>query len=395
VNASRGGGESPHPAECEGAADDRRPLTVLNVVGGRPNFVKMAPLLAAMRAVPSLRPLLVHTGQHYDHEMSRVFFEHLEIPDPDFFLGVGSGSHAQQTARVMERFEPVLTETRPDLVVVVGDVNSTLACGLVAAKLCVPVAHIEAGLRSRDRTMPEEINRILTDHLAEYLFTTSTDADQNLLAEGIPAGKIHFTGNVMIDTLRKYEAQARSRRTAEGMGLIPRGYALLTLHRPSNVDDPQAFGRILEGLEAILPRIPIVFPIHPRSRNRLAEFGLDARVERSTNLRLCAPLGYLGFLGLLMEARFVLTDSGGIQEETTALGVPCLTLRENTERPVTEELGTNRVIGTHPDRIAAEAGRLLDGEQRTGQLPPLWDGQAALRIVEVLQRHPARSEVSR
>jgi len=367
-------------------------LTIVSVVGGRPNFVKIAPLVEAMAVDPALRRVLVHTGQHYDHEMSRAFFEDLEIPEPDFFLGVGSGSHAQQTAKVMIEFEKVAEAVRPDLVVVVGDLNSTLACALVAAKLLIPVAHVEAGLRSFDPAMPEEINRTLTDHVSAYLFTPSADADNNLVHEGIPAARIFRVGNVMIDTLRKYSPRARARQAAAALNLAPRTYAVLTLHRPSNVDDPAAFGRILDGLEAILPRCPVVFPVHPRTRRRLAEFGLEARLERLGNLRLCAPLGYLAFVSLLMEARFVMTDSGGIQEETTALGVPCLTLRENTERPITAELGTNRVIGTHPDRIAAEGARLLDGAEHRGQIPPLWDGQTARRIVEILRRHPTRNE---
>jgi UDP-N-acetylglucosamine 2-epimerase (non-hydrolysing) len=367
-------------------------LTIVSVVGGRPNFVKIAPLMEAMAVDPALRRVLVHTGQHYDHEMSRAFFEDLEIPEPDFFLGVGSGSHAQQTAKVMIEFEKVAEAVRPDLVVVVGDLNSTLACALVAAKLLIPVAHVEAGLRSFDPAMPEEINRTLTDHVSAYLFTPSADADNNLVHEGIPAARIFRVGNVMIDTLRKYSPRARARQAAAALNLAPRTYAVLTLHRPSNVDDPAAFGRILDGLEAILPRCPVVFPVHPRTRRRLAEFGLEARLERLGNLRLCAPLGYLAFVSLLMEARFVMTDSGGIQEETTALGVPCLTLRENTERPITAELGTNRVIGTHPDRIAAEGARLLDGAEHRGQIPPLWDGQTARRIVEILRRHPTRNE---
>lgn len=288
----------------------------------------------------------------------------------------------------MLEFEKVLEKEQPDLVVVVGDVNSTLAGALVAAKLLIPVAHVEAGLRSFDRTMPEEINRILTDHLSNYLFTTSEDANANLLREGIPAAKIHLTGNVMIDTLRKYEPTARARHAAEALGLTSRGYAVLTLHRPSNVDDPRVFAQILDALEAILARLPIVFPIHPRSRKRIAEFGFNARIETLRNFKLCAPLGYLAFLSLMMDARFVVTDSGGIQEETTALGIPCLTLRENTERPVTVEVGTNVVVGTRPERIVAEAMRVLDGHPRPGSTPPLWDGRAAGRIVEVLRRHP-------
>ena len=365
-----------------------QPLTIVNVVGGRPNFMKMAPLLEAMAAVPWMRARLIHTGQHYDQAMSQVFFEDLKLPEPDRFLGVGSGSHAEQTAKVMVAFEKVLEGERPDLVLVVGDVNSTLACALTAAKLCIPVAHVEAGLRSFDRSMPEEINRVLTDHVAEYLFTPSADGDENLLREGIPQERIHRVGNVMIDTLRKYEAPARAKQAATAFGLRPREYALLTLHRPSNVDDPVVFGRILEGLAEVLPRLPILFPVHPRSRQRIAAFGLDVHLRELPNLRLCDPLGYLTFLGLMMDARFVLTDSGGIQEETTALGIPCLTLRENTERPVTVTLGTNAVVGTHPDRIRAAATRLLDGEPPGWSLPPLWDGQTAPRIAEILARHP-------
>ncbi len=364
-------------------------LKIVNVVGGRPNFPKIAPILEAMSEVPGMRSLLVHTGQHYDHEMSRIFFEDLKIPEPDFFLGVGSGTHAQQTAKVMVEFEKALEQERPDLVVVVGDVNSTLACALVAAKLLVPVAHVEAGLRSFDHTMPEEINRLLTDHLSDYLFTTSADANTNLLREGIPAAKIHLTGNVMIDTLRKYEPPARRRNTAGTMGLQRGDYAVLTLHRPSNVDDPKAFAQILDALEAILSRLPIVFPVHPRSRKRIAEFGFNDRIETLPKLKLCAPLGYLAFLSVMLDARFVMTDSGGVQEETTALGIPCLTLRENTERPVTVEVGTNVVVGTRPERIVAEAMRVLDGTARRGSTPPLWDGRAAARIVEVLRQHPS------
>lgn len=368
----------------------RGSLKIVNVVGGRPNFVKIAPILEAMAEVPAIVPSLVHTGQHYDQEMSRVFFEDLKIPEPDFFLGVGSGTHAQQTARVMLEFEKVLEQERPDLVVVVGDVNSTLACALVAAKLLIPVAHVESGLRSFDRTMPEEINRILTDHLSDYLFTPSEDANENLLREGIAAVNIHLAGNVMIDTLKRYEGVARAKRAAETLGLSPRGYAVLTLHRPSNVDDPKTFAGLLDGLEGILPRLPIVFPIHPRSRRRLLEFGLDARIGSLRNLQLCDPVGYLTFLSLMLDSRFVMTDSGGIQEETTALGIPCLTLRENTERPVTVRMGTNVVVGTRPERIVAEVRRILEEDRRNGETPPLWDGHTAPRIVEVLRRHPAR-----
>jgi UDP-N-acetylglucosamine 2-epimerase (non-hydrolysing) len=370
-------------------------LTILNVVGGRPNFVKIAPLMEAMATAPSIRRLLVHTGQHYDHEMSKAFFEDLDIPEPDFFLGAGSGSHAQQTAKVMVEFEKVLEGVRPDLVVVVGDLNSTLACALVSAKFLIPVAHVEAGLRSFDPTMPEEINRRLTDHVSDYLFTPSEDADGNLLGEGISPAKIHRVGNVMVDTLRKYEGMAREWGTARTLGLAPRSYAVLTLHRPSNVDEPKTLRRMLEGLEAILPQCPVVFPVHPRTRRRLGETGLEPWLQGLDNLRLCAPLGYLAFLSLMMDSRFVMTDSGGIQEETTALGIPCLTLRENTERPITVSVGTNRVVGTRPQQIAAEALRILGGDGSRGGVPALWDGQAAARIVEVLRGHAVCGKVHR
>ena len=364
-------------------------MKVVAVVGARPNFIKIAPLMEEMRNVPSIRPVLVHTGQHYDLAMSGSFFEDLEIPEPDFWLGVGSGTHAEQTARVMLGFEKVLESEQPDLVLVVGDVNSTLACALTAAKLLVPIGHVEAGLRSFDRTMPEEINRKLTDHLSDYLFTTSEDANENLRGEGVAEKKIHLVGNVMIDTLRRYEPLARTKKAAKTFNLEAARYAVLTLHRPSNVDDANAFGRILDALEEILPKLPVVFPVHPRSRRRIVEFGFGPRIERLRNFRLCEPVGYTTFLSLMMDSSFVMTDSGGIQEETTALGVPCLTLRENTERPVTVTLGTNVIVGNDRDRIVAEAMRLLGGERRAGRTPPLWDGQAAARIVQILCRHPA------
>lgn len=359
-------------------------MKIVNVVGARPNFMKIAPLLEEMEKVPSIQPILVHTGQHYDLAMSEAFFEDLEIPEPDVLLGVGSGSHAEQTAKIMLEFERVLEREKPDLVLVVGDVNSTLACALVAAKLLAPVAHVEAGLRSFDRTMPEEINRKLTDHLADHLFTTSEDANENLRSEGIPAERIHLVGNVMIDTLRKYEPIARSKKAADVFDLKPQGYAILTLHRPSNVDDPKVFALILDTLEQVLRKVPILFPIHPRSRKRIAELGFGPRIEGLRNLKLCDPLGYLSFLSLMMDACFVMTDSGGIQEETTTLGIPCLTLRENTERPVTVTIGTNTVVGLDRETIVAEASKILSGWTKRWQVPPLWDGKAARRIVNHL-----------
>src|ERR1044072_4330179 len=301
-------------------------LKVINVVGARPNFMKVAPIVAAMKKRPhAFQPLVVHTGQHYDSAMSDSFFQDLDLPQPDTHLGVGSGSHAAQTAAVMERFEPVVLREKPDWVLVVGDVNSTIACALVCVKLGIKVAHVEAGLRSRDRTMPEEINRLLTDQIADLLFTPSHDADQNLIAEGIPKERICFVGNVMIDSLQRNLAVARALPTHEQLG-IDGDYALLTLHRPSNVDMRDSFDRILTALEVITEKLPIVFPVHPRTSTTIAELGLSERVDAIKNLRMTEPLGYLDFLNLASRARLVLTDSGGIQEETTALGIPCLTL---------------------------------------------------------------------
>ncbi|HEX8337655.1 MAG TPA: UDP-N-acetylglucosamine 2-epimerase (non-hydrolyzing), partial [Pyrinomonadaceae bacterium] len=357
-------------------------LKVINVVGARPNFMKVAPIVEAMRRrAPEFAPVVLHTGQHYDERMSDAFFRDLGLPTPDVHLGVGSASHAQQTAAVMQKFEPVVLEHRPDWVLVVGDVNSTLACALVCSKLGVRVAHVEAGLRSRDRAMPEEINRILTDQLSDLLLTPSEDGDRNLLAEGIPAERIRFVGNVMIDSLFKQLRRAEGSRVREELEVAGADYAVVTLHRPSNVDEPRVLGGILSALARIGERLPVVFPIHPRTRKNLGEFGLLGAGERG--VRLVEPLGYLDFLRLYSGARLVLTDSGGIQEETTALGIPCLTLRENTERPVTVELGTNRVVGTDPGRIVAEAERVLarDRREEPPRVPPLWDGRAAERIL--------------
>lgn len=362
-------------------------IKVINVVGARPNFMKVAPIVAAMKKRPDrFQPLVLHTGQHYDASMSDAFFTDLDLPTPDLHLGVGSSTHAVQTAAVMERFEPVVIREQPDWVLVVGDVNSTLACALVCVKLGIKVAHVEAGLRSRDRTMPEEINRLLTDQIADLLLTTSEDADRNLLAEGVPAERIRFVGNVMIDSLMKNLERAKHSNIKTQLGLSERTYAVLTLHRPSNVDNKQTFGRILDALEKISSSLPIVFPVHPRTRKTIAHLGLGDRVQSMTNLRLIDPLGYLDFLSLYSTARLVLTDSGGIQEETTSLGIPCLTLRENTERPVTVELGTNVVVGTDTDKIVTAANAALNGasSRRLSQVP-LWDGHAAERILDVLE----------
>lgn len=363
-------------------------MKVLNVVGARPNFMKVAPVVEAMKRRASVfTPLVVHTGQHYDAQMSDAFFRDLGLPEPDVYLGVGSGSHAAQTAAVMQSFEPVVIEEKPDWVLVVGDVNSTLACALVCAKLLVKVAHVEAGLRSRDRTMPEEINRLLTDQIADLLLTPSPDADENLRAEGIPPERIRFVGNVMIDSLFSQLKRAERSSVREDLGVAGTDYAALTLHRPSNVDDAATFRRILDALEQISRRLTIIFPVHPRTRARIADFGFTDLIARAPHLRLIEPLGYLDFLRLYSGARLVLTDSGGIQEETTALGIPCLTLRANTERPVTVEMGTNIIVGTETERITRAAFSTLDAprDEQTLRIPPLWDGHTADRILDALQ----------
>ncbi len=360
-------------------------MKILNVVGARPNFVKIAPIVAAMRKSRRLRSWLVHTGQHYDHNMSKLFFEEMGLPRPDVNLEVGSGSHAQQTAAIMARFEPVVERLRPDAVLVVGDVNSTIACALVAVKMGVRVIHVEAGLRSRDRTMPEEINRLLTDQISDILFVTCNDAIDNLVAEGIDRRKIHFVGNVMIDSLKRVRPLAEKSDVVGRLGLSPRGYALLTLHRPSNVDRPADLRHFLGTLREAASRLPVVFPIHPRTRTRIESSPALRRAACHPNILLIEPLGYLDFLKLMMDARLVLTDSGGIQEETTVLRVPCLTLRENTERPVTVAEGTSELVGRDRAKILAGVERILAGKWKSGKIPKYWDGRAAERIVRVLE----------
>jgi len=355
---------------------------IVCVVGARPNFMKMAPVVFALRE-RGFKPFLVHTGQHYDRRLSQVFFEELGMPAPDLDLGVGSDSHARQTARVMTAFEQVCETQRPELVIVAGDVNSTLAAALVAAKLHIPVAHVEAGLRSGDRTMPEELNRILTDQLAELCFTTEQSGDDNLRAEGFAPERIYSVGNCMVDTLLTHAENAIAAKPWETFDLPPGGYALATLHRPSNVDRPEDLERMVEVLERAARRLPVIFPAHPRTRKRLADAGIELRV------RLVEPLPYLTFLGLMARARVVLTDSGGIQEETTVLCTPCLTLRNNTERPVTIETGSNRLVGTEPDSIIAALDQVLASPAaaatgRSPTAPPLWDGAAGQRIAAVI-----------
>ncbi|GIX05278.1 MAG: UDP-N-acetyl glucosamine 2-epimerase [Planctomycetaceae bacterium] len=352
-------------------------MHVLHVVGARPNFMKVAPVMRAIRRATSWPQTLVHTGQHYDANMSDVFFQQLELPHPDVYLGVGSGSHAQQTAQLLVRLEEALLAQGPEMVLVYGDVNSTMAAALVCAKLHIPVAHVEAGLRSFDRTMPEEINRVVTDQLADLLLTPSVDADDNLRREGIADTRIHRVGNVMIDTLTQLLPLAR-------LPALPlqTPYALVTLHRPSNVDEPGQLAAILQTLQRLSARCQMIFPVHPRTRQKISQHGLLPPV--SEKFLLLEPLGYLECLALQQQATLIITDSGGIQEESTWLGVPCLTLRENTERPITLSEGTNRLVGRDCRRLEHEVLRILEGERPARRIPELWDGRASERIVEVL-----------
>ncbi len=363
-------------------------LKIINIVGARPNLPKIAPLMREMQRHPEIESILIHTGQHYDAALSDIFFRQMGIPTPDVNLEVGSGSHAVQTAEVLKRIEPVLIERQPDLVLVVGDVNSTIAVSLAAVKLGIPVAHVEAGLRSFDRSMPEEINRILTDALADYLFVTEEDAIGHLLKEGRPRESIHLVGNVMIDSLRHFLPIAQKSPVGDDLALKKgadwQRFAVLTLHRPSNVDSSEKLAELLGAIDSIAAQVPVIFPVHPRTQQRLTQDGIETHPQ----LRLIPPVGYLDFLCLLSKSTLVLTDSGGIQEETTALGVPCLTLRENTERPITISEGTNLLIGTDPAKILAAANNILAGKGKPGRIPPFWDGHAAERIVEVLLRNP-------
>ena len=353
-------------------------MHVLHVVGARPNFMKVAPVHAAFRKRPGVQQSLVHTGQHYDANLSDIFFEQLGIPRPDVSLEVGSGSHAVQTAEVMIRFEKTILERKPDLVLVYGDVNSTVAATLVCAKLGTKIAHVEAGLRSFDRTMPEEINRLVTDQLADLLLIPSEEAEENLLREGVARDKIHFVGNVMIDTLRSLLPQARM----PDIPLLGEKFALVTLHRPSNVDEPETLQRILATLTTISERLQIVFPVHPRTKARIESLGYH--FENSDRIFAIAPTGYLECLALQQRATVVVTDSGGLQEETTALGIPCLTVRENTERPITVSHGTNTLVGTDMKLLLREVTKILSGQGKGGRIPPLWDGCASDRIADVV-----------
>lgn len=347
--------------------------------------MKVAPLHRAFEAyADSIRHPIVHTGQHYDDAMSKVFFEDLELPHPDFYLGVGSGSHAQQTARIMVEFEKVLEQQKPDLVIVVGDVNSTMACSLVSVKMGIPVAHVEAGLRSFDRTMPEEINRLVTDAVAEYLFVSEPSGVANLKREGVDERKIHLVGNIMIDSLLRYQEKANGSKIIEKLNLQPRAFTLVTLHRPNNVDTREGLQKIVAVFEKLSTRSTIIFPIHPRTRKMINQFGLDMKFRNIKNLRLLDPVGYLDFLKLMENAQLVLTDSGGIQEETTFLGIPCLTLRENTERPITIEIGTNQLCGLDVTSITLKAFEVLEGKAKRGSVPQFWDGKTGERIAEII-----------
>lgn len=364
-------------------------LKIICIVGARPNFMKIAPVMDAFkRLTPEVDVLLVHTGQHYDENMKAQFFKQLGIPEPDIDLGVGSGSHAVQTAEVMKRFEPVVDKEKPDAIIVVGDVNSTIACALVAVKKMLPVIHVEAGLRSYDRYMPEEINRVLTDQISDRLYITETSAEKNLAREGIPAERVFFAGNVMIDTLKKNVKQSvYFSETLKEYGIDARidekNYSLVTMHRPSNVDNKEILESLLKVIQKTSETIPVIFPVHPRTRGKIEDFALEQYLN-DPNIHTLPPLGYMQLVGLMAQAKVVMTDSGGIQEETTALGVPCITLRENTERPITVEQGTNTIVGVDPQLIYATFKEVMENGGKAGKQPELWDGHAAERIVKDL-----------
>ncbi len=357
---------------------------LLNVVGARPNFMKIAPIIRAVQACEGMQQVLVHTGQHYDDNLSRVFFDDLQIPEPDVNLGIGSGSRDEQIAAIAAAFEPVMLHEQPDAVLVVGDVNSTIACATVARRHGFPIVHVEAGLRSFDDTMPEELNRRETDQISDFLFVTEVSGMENLRREAVP-GKAFLVGNVMVDSLVASLPRIERSTILERLGLERLGYAVSTFHRPSNVDDREALLALLDTIEAICDRIPLVLPMHPRTRHSLAAHALEARLEATANLTLCEPLGYIDFIRLVSRARVVITDSGGIQEETTYLRIPCLTMRDNTERPVTTTVGSNRLLGRDRARLVSALDEVLAGERQIGERPELWDGGAAERIIETLR----------
>jgi len=373
----------------------RKIIKIIIVAGARPNFIKAAPLLKEFKKYRQFKPILVHTGQHYDYNMSGSFFKELDIPKPDYNLEVGSGTHAWQTAEIMKRLEKVILKERPKSVIVVGDVNSTLAGALTAAKLHIPVVHIEAGLRSFDMSMPEEINRVLTDRISDFLFVTEPSGIRNLVKEGISRKKIFYVGNIMIDTLKNQKPKIKNKRYKpkifKQLNLKPKKYAVLTLHRPSNVDDRKILKNLLETFKIISQKIPIIFPIHPRTKKQIKKFKLKIKICLPTNrqgnckLKIVTPLGYIDMLSLMANSKFVLTDSGGIQEETTVLKIPCLTLRENTERPITVEIGTNTIVGRDRNEILKQVNKILSGKYKKGKIPKYWDGKTAERIVKFLR----------
>ncbi|MFQ5535274.1 MAG: non-hydrolyzing UDP-N-acetylglucosamine 2-epimerase [Sphingomonadales bacterium] len=365
------------------------PVSVIHLIAAaRPNFMKVAPLYHQLKGAPWCDVKLVHTGQHYDVQMSDAFFRDLGLPPPDFNLGVGSASHARQTAGVMVAYEEVCEAQRPDWIVVVGDVNSTVACALVGAKLWIPIAHLEAGLRSGDRTMPEEINRLVTDAIADLLLTPSSDADENLKREGIPAHRIDCVGNIMIDSFELLRPRIARKKACRNFGLKPGNYGVVTLHRPSNVDCPDVLAELIEQLVLVAQKLPLIFPVHPRTRDRIEEFGFEPMLARAPLLKTLEPLNYAQFMALVQECSLVITDSGGIQEETTYLDIPCLTLRDTTERPITIRQGTNRLVPTAA--LLTNVNRVLNGEWRHGKRPDLWDGQTAARVAESLKRRIKR-----
>jgi len=367
---------------------------IVLVVGARPNFIKAAPLMKELQNnSDKFETVMIHTGQHYDRQLSDLFFGELGMPKPDIFLGVGSGSHAVQTAGIMIALEKALQELQPDLVVVFGDINSTLAAAVVSAKLCIRLAHVEAGLRSFDRTMPEEINRMVTDRLSDFLFVSEKSGMVNLSGEGVPEEKIFFTGNIMIDSLVGNLKAARGSKIHERLELSPGNYIALTMHRPGNVDTVEKLVELMQCILSISEELPVVFPCHPRTAKRFEEFDIE-NVKNNSSLKIVEPLGYLDFLKLQSEAKLVVTDSGGIQEETTYLGVPCLTIRENTERPVTVEIGTNTICGTDPENIIENVRQILKSDQKQGSIPELWDGHTASRIVEILKEKLVLRETS-
>lgn len=362
-------------------------MKIISVVGARPNFVKIAPLINQIKKYPEIfNSILVHTGQHYDYELSKQIFNDLDIPEPDVYLDVGSASDSIQTAKIMIGFEGVLHKEKPDLVIVVGDVNSTIACALTSAKMGIKIAHVEAGLRSFDRSMPEEINRLLTDAISDYLFITEPSAEINLLREGISKSKIYMVGNIMIDSLIKNKEKSSLSTILNELKLEPKTYVPLTLHRPSNVDTNEGLINTLNIVNEIQKKLKVIFPLHPRTKKRIKEFNLETKIETMDNLKIINPLGYLDFLKLMMEAKFVLTDSGGIQEETTFLNIPCITLRENTERPITLEEGTNMIVSCDKEKVIDGVNKIFIGEEKKGRIPKLWDGHTAERIVDILKK---------